>query len=168
MKTARMLRVLALAAAASSLGPLAMAQNLANATVTTSVNLTSVCRWLASTTPSPTVDFGTYTAFGGAKSATATTVSYECTRGFGANTPTIVWDAVASISDATGNGQVGGLSYTLSATTAKTAGAAPTLTVPGGSADTYVITLGGSMPGGQAGTNAAGPQTATRTLYVTY
>jgi hypothetical protein len=163
MKSLNILRALALVGAAVSLAPSAMAQTV-GATIGTTVNLTSVCRWQGGTAPSGvTVDFGAYTAFGGAVTASSPTVTYECTRSFGSLTPGIGWDG------GTAYGVVGGLNYVLTASAARTPGAAATAVLGGtGGADTFVITLGGSMPGGQAGAGPSGVATGSRTLTVTY
>jgi hypothetical protein len=162
MRTSNVFRTLAVVAAFATLAPSAFAQAVGG-TVTTKVNLTSQCRWAGTGTAfGVTVDFGAYTAFQTtANTATAPTVVFECTRGFG-TAPSIAWDG------ATAGGVVAGLNYTLSVTgPVKVNGTAATSSSIG-TADTETITLGGTMPADQAGAGAGGSTTATRTLTVTF
>lgn len=146
-----------------------------------SVSVASLCTLTTAVTP--TLDFGTYTAFGSASiPAPTAALAFDCTRGLTA--PTMALDAVNGTSTATGavggaaaTGDgvlpVVGLNYHLSVAGSKTGtGVAPT-TAPGniGSADTYTFTITGSMPSGQAGTcttGTCGPDTQLRTLTITY
>ncbi|HEY0665773.1 MAG TPA: spore coat protein U domain-containing protein [Gallionella sp.] len=134
-----------------------------------SVHLSAACQVV--TTPLA-LDFGAYTAFGGATNAAPTTsMSVECTRGLAA--PTYTFDG------ATGYGVLAGLNYNVTAVGVVSAGSPATATVGGvGSGDLYTITLTGAMAAGQAGACAtagsaaaacdAAPQIVTRTLTVTY
>lgn len=136
-----------------------------DASVTVKVNLTSKCQVKAGQTN--VVNFGTYQAFAAADvPGTGTTVTFECTRGFGA-APTVAWDATGGTT--AGVGVINGLQYTLSATpgTRVSGTAADTTTI--GSPDTIPVDLGGTMPAGQAGAGAGGTvTTTTRTLTVTF
>ena len=171
MKT--IVRAIAVAAAFAAVGSTASAQTLLNnANVDVKVTLTSQCRWQSGSAPTGlTVDFGGYTAFGGAVTGSTTSLVLECTRSFGLS-PTVTWDAVGTTAAADGKGVVAGLYYQLSLTGANTsAGAAPT--VAGGAASgtprVVTYTLGGSMPAGQAGTDAANAEvTQTRTLLLQF
>ena len=142
-----------LAAAALSLASLSASAAAVGATVsgnfTVSVTLAGVCKV---TTDNPTVDFGTYTAFGAAKTVVATgPIIVSCTRGLTA--PVLTFDAPgASV------GLLAGLNYTLGGTagagavTAVTvAGAAADGTAGSGAATTHSYTITGNMPAGQAG-----------------
>jgi hypothetical protein len=140
-----------------------------SAGVDVKVTLASKCRWNGGTTPTGlTVDFGSYTAFGSAKTGTTTNLTFECTRNY-APTPVVSWDTTATNSTAAGVGTVAGLQYALTMTAGTgSPGAAATATSIG-SGDTVVFTLGGSMPGGQAGDDQGGAQaTDSRTLTVTF
>jgi hypothetical protein len=163
MKSANLFRALALAGFAALLAPSAMAQAVAGS-VSTTVNLSSLCRIQGGgAATGATVAFGAYTAFqAGANTGSTPSVTYECTRGFGAATPTIGWDGGAA------GGVVAGLNDTLTISApVRTPGTAATASTIG-SGDTVVYTLGGTMPGGQAGAGAGGATSATRTLTVTF
>ncbi len=136
-----------------------------DSSVTVKVNLTSKCQVKGTTVP--VVDFGTYPAFSAsAVSATPATLTFECTRGFGA-APSVAWDTTGGT--AAGDGVIAGLQYTLSATAGtRTTGTAATATVLG-TADEVPFTLSGSMPASQPGAGAGGTAvTTTRTLTVTF
>ena len=171
MQTFKTVRALAAVAALSALASVASAQTLLNnANVPVTVSLTSQCRWQSGSAPALAVDFGTYTAFGGAATGSTTNLVLECTRSFGLS-PTITWDASGTVAAADGKGVVAGLYYELSLTGAQTsAGAAPT--VAGGAASgtprVVTFTLGGTMPAGQAGTDTTGVATQTRTLLLAF
>ena len=168
MKTLSLLRAFAAAAAIAAVAPAAPAQTLLNAAnVDVKVTLASKCRWATSAPTGLAVDFGNYTAFQvGANTGTTTTMTVECTRGFGTS-PTVTWDTAGG--SAAGVGVVAGLQYALSVSGGTpTAGtAASTTTI--GTGDQIVYTLGGSMPALQAGSDQGGAQaTATRTLTLTF
>jgi hypothetical protein len=127
--------------------------------------LTSVCT--ATNSGSPTIAFGTYTAFGAAIGPVTVTpgVTFQCTRGL--PTPTAAFDSVAP--GTTTGGVINGLQYTLSApagskTTTGTAATAGSI----GSADVYTYTFDGTLPAGQAGDPTQTPGPVTRTLTITY
>lgn len=163
MNRLNLLSAAALAAVFAAFAPAASAAT-ASGSVDVKVNLTSKCQVR---TGANSVDFGTYQAFSAsAVPGTGTTVTLECTRGFGA-APTAAWDTTNGT--AAGIGTIAGLQYTLSATpgTRVPGTAADTTTI--GSADTIPVVLGGSMPAGQAGSGAGGAATpVTRTLILTY
>jgi hypothetical protein len=164
MKAFTVLRTLVAIGTLSALAPASFAQALTG-DVTVTVALASKCR-VDPDGSTPVVDFGTYTAFGGAKVGTTGDVTFECTRGFG-GTPVAAWDTAGGT--ATGIGVIAGLQYTLKVTTSgRTAGTdADTTTV--GTGDIVKYTVGGDMPAGQAGAGAGGAAvTATRTLMVTF
>jgi hypothetical protein len=159
-----LLRLLALTAVVVTFGPSAMAQAVGGS-VGTSVTLSSLCRIQGGgAATGATVSFGSYTAFQlGANPGSTPTVTYECTRGFGNAAPSIGWDGGSA------GGVVAGLNYTLTISAPVRTGGVAATNASIGSADTVVYTLGGSMPGGQAGTDGgAAVQTATRTLTVTF
>lgn len=162
------LRTLAVVAAIATLAPVAQA-GTATADVTVSVNLTSKCRWQGgpATNPAITVDFGTYVAFqtGAATGTPSSGATLECTRGFG-GTPAASWDGSGAA--ATGGGVVAGLNYTLTATAGTRVSGTAADASSIGTADTVPFTLGGSMPGGQAGDGAGGAATDARTLTLTF
>jgi hypothetical protein len=163
MKVFKLIRIAGIAAAAVALTSGVSAQTLLNsANVSVSVSLTSQCK-LSAAAPTLAVDFGTYTAFGAATTPNPSmTFDVLCTRGFGGS-PTITWDANA------GAGVISGLAYSLSlANSATVPGTAATATV-GATPATLTFKLSGTMASGQAGDNAgAGPQTATRTVTLTF
>ena len=161
------IRILAVVAAIAALAPAAQA-GTATADVTVSVNLTSKCRWQGGgADPAITVDFGTYVAFqtGAATGNPSGGATPECTRGFG-RSPAVSWDGSGAA--ATGGGVVAGLNYTLTATAGTLSGGTAATANSIGTADTIPFTLGGSMPGGQAGAGAGGAQTDARTLTLTF
>lgn len=138
-----------------------------NSTFSVSVSLVAICT--ASNSGAATLGFGTYTAFQtGANTGTAT-LNFSCTRGLA--TPTFSFDGANNF------GVLAGLNYSLAATTVAPTGAtAATATTGGtGTADTRVVTVTGTMAGGQAGdcaTASAGTCSSTisqnRTLTVAY
>lgn len=136
-----------------------------DASVTVKVNLTSKCQVKAGQTN--VVDFGVYQAFAASDvTGTGTTVTFECTRGFGA-APTVAWDATGGT--AAGVGVINGLQYTLSATPGLRVNGTVADTTTIGTPDTIPVDLGGTMPAGQAGAGAGGTvTTAIRTLTVTF
>jgi hypothetical protein len=140
----------------------------ASKSVTLSATLSAQCRVASASSGAITLTFPSYTAFGGAVTAPAQTINFECTRGLG-STPTFAWDAGGGTT--AGDGVLAGLRYSLTATNGtRTNGVAPVLGTPGdvGTPDTYPVNVGGSMPAGQAGAGASGTYTATRTLTVTF
>lgn len=172
MKALHIVRALAAVAALSALSTGASAQALlSNANVDVKVTLTSRCQWSGTPPTGLAVDFGGYTAFqAAAKPGSTTNLVLECTRSFGLS-PTVAWNAAAGVAAADGKGVVAGLYYELTLTGAQTsAGTAPTATAtPGGTPRVVTFALGGTMPGGQAGTDAAGAEvTQTRTLTLTF
>lgn len=152
--------------------------NASAATVSNNFNvqvaLTAVCTADVATTP--TLDFGTYTAFGSASTpAPTTTFTYSCTRNITA--PTVAFDTVNGT--AAGYGVLAGLNYqvTAAAPSKTTTGTAASATAGGvGSADVWSVAITGAMAAGQAGDCGGGtaaactPATAShvRTLIVTY
>ncbi|HEX4857653.1 MAG TPA: hypothetical protein VFV17_01465 [Usitatibacteraceae bacterium] len=138
------------------------------------VALAAVCT--ANVAATPTLDFGTYTAFGAASTpAPTTTFTYNCTRGLAA--PTVAFDTVNGT--AAGYGVLAGLNYqvTAGAPTQTAAGTAATAVAGGvGTAATWSVSVTGAMAAGQAGDCGGGtaaactPATAShvRTLIVTY
>lgn len=159
------------AALLASVTPVALASTVAS-DFTVSVQLAAQCQAL--NTGTQTVDFGTYTAFGAAKTASAN-LTFNCTRGLAI--PTFSFDATNG--SAAGYGVLAGLNYGLSAADTRTAGSAATAVAGGvGSATLHTVTISGTMAAGQAGeclvansTAASCESTATshvRTLTVTY
>lgn len=174
MKAIQTVRALAAVAGLSALASAASAQAvLTDAPVDVKVTLTSQCRWQSGSAPTGlTVDFGGYTAFqAGPKAGTTTDLVLECTRSFG-TAPTVTWDVAGTTAAADGKGVVAGLYYQLSLTGATTsAGTAPTTATgaAGGTPRVATYTLGGSMPGGQAGTDTANAEvTQARTLTLSF
>lgn len=134
--------------------------------VTVSVSLTSQCRVATASAGAMTLSFPAYTAFSAAAvdATPELTVNFECTRGLGA-TPTFEWDG------STASGVLAGLRYELTTTNGTAvAGDAPVIATPGdiGTPDVYPVTIGGSLPAGQAGTDTSGAATELRTLTVTF
>lgn len=159
-----LLSTAALAVLFAAFAPAASAAGV-DASVTVKVSLTSKCQIKAGQTN--VVDFGTYQAFAAADvSGTGSTVTFQCTRGFGAS-PTVAWD-VGTDATAAGVGVIAGLQYTLSATPGTRVGGTAASATTTGSADEIPVVLGGTMPLGQAGAGAGGATTATRTLTVTF
>ncbi|MCX7255481.1 MAG: hypothetical protein NTZ64_01790 [Polaromonas sp.] len=159
------------AALLASVTPVALASTVAS-DFTVSVQLAAQCQAL--NTGTQTVDFGTYTAFGAAKTASAN-LTFNCTRGLAI--PTFSFDATNG--SAAGYGVLAGLNYGLSAADTRTVGSAATAVAGGvGSATLHTVTISGTMAAGQAGeclvansTAASCESTATshvRTLTVTY
>jgi|KBSMisStandDraft_5_1062788.scaffolds.fasta_scaffold331623_2 hypothetical protein len=149
-------------AAALALPASALAATTATAqqTFNVTVALTAVCS--STTSGTPAVAFGTYTAFGAAINNVAVSpgITFQCTRGL--PTPTAAFDT------GTAAGVVAGLQYTLSApsgskTTSGTAATSGTL----GTADVYTYTFNGSIAGGQAGDSTAST-TDVRQLIISY
>lgn len=160
------------AALLASVTPVAMAANTVTSDFTVSVQLAAQCQAL--NTGTQTVDFGTYTAFGAAKTASAN-LTFNCTRGLAI--PTFSFDATNG--SAAGYGVLAGLNYGLSAADTRTAGSAATAVSGGvGSATLHTVTISGTMAAGQAGeclvagSTAAScestPTSHVRTLTVTY
>jgi spore coat protein U-like protein len=161
----------AAAALLASTAPVALAATVTS-DFTVSVQLAGQCQAL--NTGTQTVDFGTYTAFGAAKTASGV-LTFNCTRGLAI--PTFSFDAVNGSS--AGYGVLAGLNYGLSATDTRTAGSAATAVAGGvGSATLHTVTISGTMAAGQAGECLAANSTAAscesaptshvRTLTVTY
>ncbi|HQW19677.1 MAG TPA: hypothetical protein PLI90_03270 [Rhodocyclaceae bacterium] len=151
------------------------------------VTLTAVCT--NTTVGTPSVDFGTYTAFGTASTPAPTaTMTFKCTRGLTA--PKMDLDVTANGTNtqqgtvgttaATGNGVLTdvGINYGLSIAGAiTTTGVAPTTAAGNtGTADMYTFTITGSMPANQAGKCTTGSCASSptagnggvRTLTITY
>jgi hypothetical protein len=155
MKASKLIRVLSAVAVALAFASGASAQTTVSVAV--KVALTGKCEWKTTAPTGVTLDFGTYTAFGTAKTATASPFTVHCTRTFAA--PTASWDAAG--------GNVAGLAYTVGGNTgAKVAGTAAAAGV-GATADEYTFTLTGNMVAGQAG-DATGLTTDTRTLTMSF
>ena len=163
-----------LIATTAALAVMSAAAPVQAATVTggfnVTVNLTSVC-----TMATIGALAFTYTAFGGAATATPTNAVLTCTRGltgvtanFNSGTDMTADPAAAN---AVGAGVVSGLRYDISTTNVTATGNAAT-TIDSGTADTRTYTIAGTMPAGQAGTCITGPGLCTgtqaRTLTVTY
>ena len=159
------------AALLASVAPVALAASVTS-NFTVAVQLAAQCQAL--NTGTQTVDFGTYTAFGAAKTA-STGLTFNCTRGL-AN-PTFSFDTTNGSS--TGYGVLAGLNYGLSATDVLTTGSAATAVSGGvGSATLHTVTISGTMAAGQAGECLVAGSTAAncdstptshiRTLTVTY
>lgn len=159
------------AALLASAAPAAIATTVTS-DFTVSVQLAAQCQAL--NTGTQTVDFGTYTAFGSAKSASAN-LTFNCTRGLAV--PTFSFDTING--SAAGYGVLAGLNYGLSATDTRTAGSAASAVAGGvGSATLHTVTISGTMAAGQAGECLAADSTAAncestptshvRTLTVTY
>jgi len=111
-----------------------------------SVTLAAQCQ--ATNSGSQTVDFGTYTAFGAAKTA-AVSLTFNCTRGLA--TPTFTFDTANG--NVNGDGVLAGLNYSLSTTTTPTTvttGTAATAGSPG-TAAVRTVTISGTMATSQAG-----------------
>jgi spore coat protein U-like protein len=164
MQALTILRAIAAAAVAAAMTPVS-AQSL-QGDVSVKVSLASKCRVKAGATP--VVDFGTYTAFGAAKSLPgAASVTFECTRGFG-GTPTATWDTTNGTVD--GSGVLAGLQYTLTVSGGtRTGGAAATAATLGG-ADEMKYSVDAAMPANQAGAGATATvaDSHTRTLLVSF
>ncbi len=132
----------------------------ANANLATTIFAPASCSF--QTTPG-TINFGSYAAFGSARTAN-TSFNMRCSTGLSHSL------SVGGAAD--GGGVVGGnsLRYTLGISVTIAGGGTNPLTVVGnGAAQTYFIN--GTMPAGQAGSCAAAScanQTQARTLTVTY
>lgn len=171
MKVIKTVRALAAVAALSALSSVASAQTvISSEPVEVKVTLTSQCR-LTGAVSGLTVDFQDYTAFQpGPNAGTTTTIGLECTRGFG-GAPTITWDADDATEGSNGSGVIAGLFYNLTVGNAQTsAGTAPTAAggAASGSPALRTFTLGGTMPGLQAGTHAGAEVTQNRTLTISF
>jgi hypothetical protein len=131
------------------------------ATGSQTVNVTAVLTPVCTATAAPTLNF-TYTAFQvGAQPVDSTgSVTFSCTRG-GLAVPTVDFDGSTLI------GTVAGLQYTLSVSAPTTNAGTAADTTTTGTATTYAYTIGGSMPGGQAGDKSLGTSVA-RTMTITY
>lgn len=159
------------AALLASVAPVALATTVTS-DFTVSVQLAAQCQAL--NTGTQTVDFGTYTAFGAAKTASAS-LTFNCTRSLAV--PTFSFDSANGSS--TGYGVLAGLNYGLAAADVRTAGSAATAVSGGvGSATLHTVTISGTMAAGQAGECVTSGSTAAncestpashvRTLTVTY
>jgi hypothetical protein len=138
----------------------ALAATTAQQTFNVTVALTAVCS--STTSGTPAVAFGTYTAFGAAINNVAVSpgITFQCTRGL--PTPTAAFDT------GTAAGVVGGLQYTLSAPSgSKTTTGTAASSSSTGSADVYTYTFNGSIAGGQAGDTTAST-TDVRQLIISY
>lgn len=167
MKSARLIAKAGLVAALFTLAGAASAQSItAGKTLSVTATLTSKCQ--VATAGAITMAFGTYVAFVGPATAPTQTVNFQCTRGLSA-APTFSWDT--SNGSATGEGVLAGLRYSLTATNGTAVpGTAPDLTVANdiGTATVRPVTIDGTMPAGQAGTDSSGQQSHVRTLTVTF
>jgi len=128
----------------AALIPAAQAANPVTSQFEVSVLLAAQC--IANNSGSQTVDFGTYTAFGAVKTASAV-LTFNCTRGLA--TPTFSFDTANGL--ANGDGVVAGLNYSLSTVTTTTLGNPATAGTTNGSAAVRTVTISGTMPSGQAG-----------------
>jgi hypothetical protein len=129
----------------------AMAQaTSASAGFQVAVTLISQCR-VNTAYQSQSVNFN-YTAFGGVVNSTTTPeISFECTRNFA---PTgVAFDEAGGT--AAGAGVVGGLGYTLTASTATTTAGAAATSTAGAGADIVKYTISGTMLGNQSGDRTA-------------
>lgn len=154
---ASQLALLALVAAGFSVPVLAQTTN-----VTVGVTLTAKCEFTSSAlTFSPA-----YTPFqAAALTPTTQTANIRCTRG--ATAPTFAWDTGGGT--AAGIGVVRGLVYQLSATLGTVAGGtapAGTLLTDLGTPATAPVTIGLTVPGGQAGASTGSD--VTRVLTVSF
>lgn len=169
MKHIQLIAKAGFAAAVLALAGAASAQVTASKAITVSATLTSQCRVASSSSGAITLPFGTYVAFSASPvAATQQTVNFECTRGL-TGTPSFAWDTTNGA--ANGDGVIAGLRYSLTAATGTaTAGTAPALATAGdiGTPSSRPVTIDGSMPAGQAGTDSTGAQTVSRTLTVTF
>lgn len=169
-----LLSAIAATSLVTALIPAAQAANPVTSQFDVSVLLAAQC--IANNSGSQTVDFGTYTAFGAVKTASAV-LTFNCTRGLA--TPTFSFDTANGL--ANGDGVVAGLNYSLSTTAVPTTTTAGNPATPGttnGSAAVRTVTISGTMPAGQAGqclntsSLAAACDTlaekVTRTLMVAY
>lgn len=164
MKAVNLIRAVAAVAAVLSCNPAAFAQSVSG-DVDLSVTLTSRCR-LQPVGSNPVLNFGTYTAFqAGPATAPSQNVVFQCTRGYGA-TPTAAWDTTGGT--AAGAGVLAGLQYALTVGAGNRVAGTPATAAALGTADTVTYAVGGSIAGGQPGTDTAGVATATRTLMVTF
>jgi Spore Coat Protein U domain len=143
------------------------AATLGPATFNVTASLSAACS--ITSVGTPTIAFGTYTAFQATALNATSPITIQCTRSLAA--PTFAFDG------ATGYGVLAGLNYNVTAASAiTTVGTAATAVAGGiGTADVRTITLTGSMAAGQAGTCAgatatacAATQTAVRTITITY
>jgi hypothetical protein len=144
--------------AALALATFTMSSFALDQSVNVGATLTSVCK---AQTPGAVALSFVYPAFSAAPvPATPVNVTFECTRGFG-QAP------VVSFNGGSGVGVVAGLQYTMAATnTGGSVGAAATTTSIG-APTTYIYTITGTMPDGQAG-DAAASATDARTMTITY
>jgi hypothetical protein len=166
-----MKRFIATAIAGLAVASTAHAATAVNNNFTVSTTLTSQCTAIASGTL--TVDFGPYTAFQvGANTGTNVSLKFQCTRGLPITG--VAFDTVDTNSTAAGVGVIpgAGLQYTLTSavdaanTVAGTAASSATI----GTGDIKAYTVGGSMPGNQAGTCGSATCAATqpRILILTF
>ena len=137
------------------------------------VTLTSVCTMAAI----GDLAFGTYVAFQAtAKTATATTATWTCTRGLTGvtanfdTTPGIGATGAAAAANAVGAGVISGLQYDITATPGLVVAGTAANSTSIGTADTRPYSITGSMQALQPGTCATTSCAATqlRTLTVTY
>ena len=138
------------------------------------VTLTPICT--ATSFAPAALAFGAYTAFGAAVVATPISSTLTCTRGL--TGMTAAFDTVggdrttaSASTNATAEGVVAGLRYTMAATRSTTTTGTPASTAIIGSADVFAYQITGNMELGQAGT-CAGPAacsgTQSRQLTITY
>lgn len=123
-----------------------------NQSFTVTANLAPKCR-AASSNGTPTLAFGTYTAFDTQQvSAPSVNIKFECSRGM-TSSLSLAFDASGSLATSDG-GVIAGLRYTLSASgPTRTSGTAATAGASGvdGTPDILETNINGSIAGGQAG-----------------
>jgi spore coat protein U-like protein len=170
------LSIIAAAAALTLFSASAFTATTLDSTFAVSVTFTSVCT--VGTTAA--INFGAYTAFQAGDATGTTTAAFSCSKGL---TPSFKFDdatanvqtasALASSGTITAEGVIKGLRYTLSAAVpAVTAGTAAKAGAGGvngvnSTADTYSMTINGTIPGLQAG-DPTGGASQTRTLTISY
>jgi hypothetical protein len=155
MKASKLIRAVSAAAVALAFASGASAQSTVSVAV--KVSLTGKCEWKTTSPTGVTLDFGTYTAFGSAATASASPFTVHCTRGFAA--PTASWDATG--------GTVAGLAYTVAGNSGTKTGGTAASGGAGATADDYTFTLTGNMVAGQAGDSGVAA-TDTRTLTMSF
>jgi len=157
--------LLAAAVAASVAAPSVAIAATAPSNFNVTAALTSVCT--ATNSGTPTIAFGTYTAFGAAIGpiTVAPLVGFQCTRGLPA--PAAAFDTVAP--GTTTGGVINGLQYTLTAPTgSKTTTGTAATAASTGSADVWSYSFVGNIPAGQAGDPTQTPSPVVRVLTITY
>jgi hypothetical protein len=132
-----------------------------------SVTLSSQCVMTTATTP--TIAFGTYTAFGAAIGpiALSAPLTFKCTHKL--PNPTVAFDTINGA--ANGSGVIAGLAYTLSLPALIRTDGSDATTSAAATQDTLSYTFTGSMAGNQSGECAGAsctPLAQARQLIVSY